>query len=104
MTDVKRYEPRTNCQAGTADVCEDGDYVKFSDYQALQVDNERLKNALNNTAAALSERVDTRKLKADAVREAIESAVSVWSGDIGDNVVLVDSLIEYTNKLEGSER
>ncbi len=43
MTDVKRYDEET--PGGYGNMFEDieGDYVKHSDYQALQAENERLK-------------------------------------------------------------
>jgi hypothetical protein len=71
MTDVNKIVVGNEPQCEPA-IMLDGKVITADDYQALQAENERLKNSLNNTAAALSERIDVRKIKADAVREAAD--------------------------------
>lgn len=121
MNDVKRYKAESLYNEDLGEYedslysCNDGDLVKLADYQALQAENKRLQKEVGKLGNQIGKERDQHnkweiefvgrmrdinKLKADVVREAVESAVSVWAGDIGDNVVLVDSLIEYANKLE----
>ncbi len=67
MTDVKRYDAlEGSIKKDGMFMGANGEYVSYTDYQALQAENERLKSMSRflNTAYGVN------KLNADAVREA----------------------------------
>ena len=49
MSEVKRYEPEAHSYSGahaTMELEDDGDWVAYSDYEKLQAENKRLREAL----------------------------------------------------------
>jgi len=51
MSEVKRYEPEAHSYSGahaTMELEDDGDWVAYSDYEKLEAENNRLREALES--------------------------------------------------------
>ncbi len=120
MTDVKRYTPIVVFEGvrepyAELDQCSLGQAVKFTDYQALQAENERLQFAMGLYALppglTQEEKRDhilnhadrkINKIKADSVREAMDNLL--MNGGYGMSFSdAVAALEEYATKLEAGE-
>lgn len=74
----------------------------------LGVENQSLRDELEAVKAEhdameltyMTTKQSLNKIKADAIREAISESYPFYSGDLGDDIVIKDRLIEHANQVE----